>query len=88
MKTYLENEIEESLISKVNYYRYQYSSGRRIEIKAGVHSGKNGVIQGIPHDKNKPLIKGKVRVWIDGYSCKDIFDFDKNEIVFEFLRLR
>lgn len=80
METYLDKEIKDSLIQKANSYVNEFTSGRQVEILDGKYKGKRGVIQNVSHDKNFPLLNDKIRVWIDGFSCVDIFDFEKSEI--------
>lgn len=70
--TYLEREILDSMD------RYVKNDGKsnRVIILTGDLKGKEGVIQTFSHVKDRPLLEDKIRVWVEGYSCIDIFDFE------------
>lgn len=80
MDSYLDKEIRDSLIRKANSYVNEFTAGRQVEILDGIFKGSKGAIQNFTHDKNYPLLNDKVRIWLDNFSCLDIFDFDKSQI--------
>ena len=67
-------------MATIESYRENFTPGRIVKVISGDHVGAQGVVQSISRVTAKPLQNGKVRVWLDGFSCIDIFDFDPSEI--------
>lgn len=78
--TYLEKELEYCIRQKIYSYHGFFTVGRLVIVKTGLHSGISGVVQNVTHDKSKPLQDNKVRVWLDGFTCTDIFDYNKDDL--------
>lgn len=80
MKTYLDNEMEQSIRLELFRMKYPYSVGVIVEVTKGDKKGIQGVIQNIDHSNCNPIPKDKVRVWLDGCSCIDIYDFNIDDL--------
>lgn len=75
--TVLETDMVHGMIYKM--HEDKFLSGRRVKVLSGDKQGIEGVVTFTQHTST-PLQPDKVRVWLDGHSCIDIFDYSVNEL--------